>query len=670
MFATTDHNWSHALIVPFISLYYIYQHRDQLAAVPLRPGVWGLPILLFGLFGYAFGIYPVRNDMAQGYSMIIALFGLIWWLLGPRAMRVLWFPIAYLLFAVKISDRLWDPLAWQLQQVAAQGATIMLKCCTVFFDFDVTKHGTTIDILLMRHGHWTTESLNIAEACSGLRMLMTFVALAVAVAFVWERAWWQRITLLVMAVPVAVAVNIGRVTVMGLVTLVNPDLIHGEMHTYIGIAMLLPAGILFWLLGWIMDRLFIADHGKDNANPQQNAAFERRTAARPTAPAAFPLDADADTHAPTSHRITKMLSGAVVGLLVVFVAIATYGGMLTLSAPKVELPGVPLLITGAVMKLLWTLLPPAAVGVIVAVLWRFYRQRKHDSGRSPHFSSLPAYGFAAAVLLVMTISQQVVIATTKAVLIKQPVPLRHPLLSVPEHAGPWTLEQVDPPLTPEQLQTLGTDSYLGRIYRDTSLPANTPGAQARLHVAYYTGTPDTVPHVPDRCFLAAGMQGIGKDQTTLTLSPDVWHKAEHGDHNVNYIAPAQLEPSVHLPQREIKATRFTFASPQSPERKQYVLYFFIANGRVLANPDMVRLHGFEPQDRYSYYCKIEIQLFDVPDGDAARRRAASLLSHLLPEVLACLPDWQEVRRGDWPRPASDNPASARPASESPPHYEP
>ena len=656
MFATTDRNWSHALIVPLIGLYYIYQHRDRLAAARFHPGWLGLPILFFGLFGYAFGIYPVRNDMAQGYSMIASLFGLVLLLAGPGAMRVLWFPVCYLVFAVKISDRIWSDIAWRLQHAAAEGATIALKFFTVVLNFDVSKRGNTIELEMLKAGSWQTEALNVAEACSGLRMLMAFVALATAMAFLWDRTWWQRAAIIALAVPIAVFVNVIRVTVLGLLALVNTDLIHGEVHTYIGMAMLLPAAGLFWLVGWVLERIVIREHDEsDNTQAHESANAETHHVGDGSTTGTSQQALDETT----AQRIKRALLGLGAGALVTLIAGGVYAGMIMLEAPTFRLPALPALVTQPAMKLAWTLLPPALIGGALgwAVLrWlraRFVRPHAPsvDPRRAP--TTVLTYCFVAGALLTVIAGQSSVLAATRAVLIKDPLPLRHPLLMMPDQAGPWTLEREDPPMSADMLETLGTQTYVSRVYRDTSWPDEKPGGLARLHVAYYTGTPGTVPHVPERCFVAGGLRGLGKGVSTITLDRDALRpvaNVKNAGADTGFITDATLEPNVYLPARRIKASRFTFAHPDHPDRAQNVLYFFIANGQFMHSPDMVRLHGFDPQDQYSYYCKVEIQLFGVKDRDLARQRAGAMATHLLPQIMACLPDWRAVKRGDWPTP--------------------
>ena len=76
-----------------------------------------------------------------------------------------------------------------------------------------------------------------------------------------------------------------------------------------------------------------------------------------------------------------------------------------------------------------------------------------------------------------------------------------------------------------------------------------------------------------------------------------------------------------------------------------VVYFFVANGKFVATPEWVRAEAFDPTDRYSYYCKVEVRLHGVADPDAATERTAEFLSVMMPEILACLPDWRHLPPG-------------------------
>lgn len=274
-YAWNDGNWSHALVVPLISLYFLYQHREQLARTPVRTGWLGLGPLVVGIVIYALAIGPTAfaadeagreaamalrafgNDTVKGYAMILSLAGLVWLMAGWRVLRLTWFPIAFLIFAVKISDRIWESIAFKLQGIAAVASGVAINVFGRVIDLVAEVKGHTIE--LWQHGVKLEPGLNVAEACSGLRMLMTFIALGVAVAYLAERPWWARIIMVLLTVPIAIFVNVVRVTALGLIYPYNKDLATGDFHLFIGMLMLVPALGLFLLVGWVLNQIIVPE---------------------------------------------------------------------------------------------------------------------------------------------------------------------------------------------------------------------------------------------------------------------------------------------------------------------------------------------------------------------------------------------------------------------------
>lgn len=631
--ALDDNDWSHALVIPAISAFYVYQQRYRLAAMSRRLCWWGLPLMLFGLFGFAAGIYPIRNDMAQGYSMILTLMGLALLLLGPRMMTILWFPIAYLVFGIKVSERIWGRLAAFLQLVAAECATAVLKLCAAisgYFTVEVDGSTITLGIPQTINGitRFTYEKLNVAEACAGLRMLMAFLALGVALAWLWERPWWQRVIMVLLAVPIAVAVNVGRVTILGLLYLYDPEMASGDFHTFVGMLMLIPAALLFLLLGWVLDRIIIKDKSKQ--------------------PAVSPPQGPAMRSEPALTGATRASTGRLVGLVLTGVIVAVVGGLvyyaMVLTLPTgVRIPGLPSVASSALVTVSWLLLPPTIVGTAVGLAVAPWLMPIADALHRQARLTL-ALSFVAALLATSFVAQAAVVAGTRTVLHKKAVPLREHVFMIPE-ASPWKMVAEDPPLPPEIIEELGTREYISRTYEDTSWPENKPGRLARLHVAYYTGTADTVPHVPERCFTAAGATFLDKATTQLTIAGPQYLVSEDGRAEA-YSALAQDE--VTIPETRFDASIFRYADAENPDRISNVIYFFAANGKYLAGSYQVRASGFDPTDEYSYYCKVEVMVPGIIDQDEMAQRTSEFLSAMLPEIMAALPDWDDVTEGRWP----------------------
>ncbi len=721
-------DWSHALIIPLISIYFIYQNRQELAvsirqdrwptltwlvrlagpgmvvfAVVLKfapPGslgrfgsllqgvsnillavglmlvvtgpdavryLWsplyrrvtglsisenhglrfvGLLIMVLGLVSYGWWIGPGRNDMLQGYSLIMALMGMVLLVMGPAPMRLLWFPILYLALGVKVAPRWWDALAGHMQLLAAKGATVVLSLVGALMEIEASVRGTTIEV--WHRGKLVEPPLTVAEACAGLRMLMAFIALGVAMAYLAKRPWWQRLTMVLLSVPIAIAVNIGRVSVMGLLSPFYPEFVHGDFHIFIGMVMLIPAAGLFWLVGWILDNIVHYDEAEE-VSPEQAA-----------------IDATGPLHPPVTpppatqpSPVRWSLHGLITGTLLVGLAASAIGLAMAMVNPEVFNLVTSVTASGKVETnemtwlaplvnsptLAWGTLVVLTLALLATMAWA--GRLSLDALRSRWGTQVLTASFAAGILVASAAAVEGGVSLLNIVRMKEPVPLRAPLVGLTQQTDNWIMDvphRQPPRLPPEQEEALGTRNYLIRNYMP--LNPNVAGVQAlTLQVAYYTGTPDTVPHVPDRCFLGAGLESVGgSGQVTLQLSGSSYVPKDG-----QWLVHRSRQPSpVRLPATDIPATIFTFTNPKQATTQHNVIYFFAANGTFWPTPDLVRLHGFGLRDRYSYYCKIEVLVHGIGDRTEATKVASDFLSELMPEIMAALPDWQDVTDGNWP----------------------
>lgn len=245
-----DEEWQHALAVPLIGLYYLYMNRDSLRAAQVETAWSGLPILIGGiaLFGYA--IFPLQNDFMKDLGMVATLFGLVTLLAGWQVMRVAWFPIVFLICALPWPGLFYQKVATPLQHLAASGAVFILRLAGV----DAQNSGTRLVI------HDPERTLNVAEACAGLKALMAFVTVGASVAFLSSRALWQKILLVLSAVPIAIFCNTVRVAGQALLDhYVSQGWSESFAHKFAGFVILMPAFFLILLIGWILDHAFIEE---------------------------------------------------------------------------------------------------------------------------------------------------------------------------------------------------------------------------------------------------------------------------------------------------------------------------------------------------------------------------------------------------------------------------
>jgi exosortase len=274
----TDPNWSHGFLIPLFSLYFINQRRAQILGLeyvrdPLADLLHGhgpprlLPGetranylgLLFLLVLLAFHVFNVVSPAGYAYlrpiTMIAATGAVVLFLGGWRLLRHTWLPIAFLVFAVPLPRRYYVGLTMPMRHLSATVATALLN---LVGSLEATATGAVIEIVY--RGRRLEPALDVEEACSGMRLLMAFFALGVAMAYLYYRPLWQRVILLLSTVPIAVFCNVVRVTITGfLYVLVGQKYTQGVYHDLLGLAMLPLAFSLYWLLAWFMASLFVEE---------------------------------------------------------------------------------------------------------------------------------------------------------------------------------------------------------------------------------------------------------------------------------------------------------------------------------------------------------------------------------------------------------------------------
>lgn len=252
-------DWGHSYIIPGISAYLVWRKREEIAKLPVKPFWPGLLALLMGVAAYMFfnlGAGALSTHMTRGYALILTVFGLCLFLAGPAVMRHLFLPIAFLAFGVTIAEPIMDALTLQLKLVASQGAWVLLALVGFVAGFDAEVAGNVITVT---DAQGKAFPLNVAEQCSGMRMVIAFLALGAAVALISGRSWWQRSALVLLATPVALIVNVVRVAILGILTLIDPNLATGDAHMFIGTLLLVPGLGLFMLCQWALNKVFTED---------------------------------------------------------------------------------------------------------------------------------------------------------------------------------------------------------------------------------------------------------------------------------------------------------------------------------------------------------------------------------------------------------------------------
>jgi len=199
-------DYSHGFLVAPLAVYFAWERRATLRRTPVEPSWWGLLPLALGTTALAVGRLGVEL-MAMRTAFVLTVIGLVLLLLGRRVFRVLAFPLFFLFLMVPLPQSLVNVIAFPLQLIAADFAVDSLH----WLGIPALREGNIIHLA-------NSQPLFVAEACSGLRSLMALGTLAVVFAYFFRKSPWQRIVIVLSAIPIAIAVNAFRVGLTGYLT--------------------------------------------------------------------------------------------------------------------------------------------------------------------------------------------------------------------------------------------------------------------------------------------------------------------------------------------------------------------------------------------------------------------------------------------------------------------
>jgi len=242
---STDPRYAHGYLVPAFSLVLLWLRRDRLAALAPRPSWGGLALIGIGLALRLTGAF-VYFGWLEAASLLPAVAGLCVLIRGWPSLRWSWPAIAFLVFMLPLPFQLEGALAFPLQRVATKVTTYALQT----LGFPALAEGNVI--------HLDDVEIGVVEACSGLSMLFTFIAMATGVVLVIRRPWLDKVLIVASAIPISLIVNMTRITVTGVLhETVGSRLANLVFHDLAGWLMMPMALGLLWLELELLSRLFI-----------------------------------------------------------------------------------------------------------------------------------------------------------------------------------------------------------------------------------------------------------------------------------------------------------------------------------------------------------------------------------------------------------------------------
>ncbi len=215
-------DFSHGFLVPPFAAYVLWKKRDRLASTRMAPSWSGVVVVLAGLVLLLLGVYGAELFLSR-VSLIVVLAGLALGFGGSKLLAEMRFALLVLLLAIPIPAIVYTQITFPLQILASRLASAMLP----LFGVPVLRDGNIIRLPAM--------SLEVAEACSGIRSLMSLLTLAIFYGDFLDRSRWRRTTLALASAPIAIAANAVRIVGTGLaVQYWDPDQAMGFFHEFSG----------------------------------------------------------------------------------------------------------------------------------------------------------------------------------------------------------------------------------------------------------------------------------------------------------------------------------------------------------------------------------------------------------------------------------------------------
>jgi exosortase len=238
-----DPDYGHGFLVPLFSGYVLWREREKWMRCESQPSNFGFLVMVGAVVLLMGGSLGAELFISR-FSLLVLLAGMVLFLQGWKVLRGVSFPIAFLVLMIPIPVIIYNQITFPLQLIASRFATFWLELVQV----PVLREG---NVLILPN-----YSLEVVEACSGIRSLMTLITLAIAYGYLVERRRWARYTLTVLMVPIAIVSNAIRVMGTGVLTYeFGPKAAEGFFHEFSGWIIFLVALVLMFVCHWILTKV-------------------------------------------------------------------------------------------------------------------------------------------------------------------------------------------------------------------------------------------------------------------------------------------------------------------------------------------------------------------------------------------------------------------------------
>jgi len=236
-----DSYYSHGILIPFVTIYFIWQKREELALIEKAKSVWGLPLIIIGMMMHMFASL-MRVYFISGFSMLIVLIGLILFFYGIAVFRKILFPVLFLVFMIPVPLVIITNISFKMKIFAAEIATTVLNNSGI----PAIREGS---VIRMRHAQVIVD-----DVCSGLRSLISLMALGSIFAYWMRSVMIKRCILFLTAIPIAIITNVFRVIFLSSVAEIwGVQYAAGILHNVSGFLVFAFAFVLLYVMVRILE---------------------------------------------------------------------------------------------------------------------------------------------------------------------------------------------------------------------------------------------------------------------------------------------------------------------------------------------------------------------------------------------------------------------------------
>jgi len=236
-------DFSHGFLIPLVSFYFIYEKRKELSILSPSGSWTGVVLLVFGILLLLLGNLATEY-FTMRFSLLLVMGGIILYLLGKDYFKPLLFPLAFLIFMIPIPSILMDRITFPMQLFASKVAARSLD----WVGIPVLREGNVILL--------ANTSLEVAEACSGIRSLISLLALSVVFAYLRLKITWKRTALVLSTFPIAIIANAARVSGTGILAQYYGDKVaQGFFHGFSGWILFVVAFVCLFAVGGFLSKI-------------------------------------------------------------------------------------------------------------------------------------------------------------------------------------------------------------------------------------------------------------------------------------------------------------------------------------------------------------------------------------------------------------------------------